>query len=401
MSLAYRCGFRLSVHAARFCQFLLVLSLLLPGCSNKEPYTPPDLLYLFATYPVGKNPTSVATWDFNEDGITDIITTNIGNDSLSILFGNGDGTFKEHTQIPVAKEPRALAMDDFNGDGRMDLAIACSGSDQIAIYLGLANGTFGTGQRYGVHKTPVSIAAGDFNGDHKPDLAVALRNDLIKVLLGRGDGTFADGPQYEYGDTPTSIAVADLDRNGTLDLAVTNGGPMSSAVSIWLGNGDGTFRNPTDYRTGKRPLVVTFADFNGDQFADLFVMNGEMDTFTIFLGNGNGTFQAGKESGADAGPVYGLARDIDGDGRMDAAVVNVQSNNLSILYGRGDGTFRYPPINYRTRGGPFALATLNLTTTSTEVPGLVMANNGAASVTIFLHRGLRNATTPSPPRTSS
>lgn len=282
----------------------------------------------------------------------------------------------------------------------MDLAIACSGSDQIAIYLGLANGTFGTGQRYGVHKTPVSIAAGDFNGDHKPDLAVALRNDLIKVFIGQGDGTFADGPQYEYGDTPTSIAVADLDRNGTLDLAVTNGGPMSSAVSIWLGNGDGTFRHPTDYRTGKRPLVVTFADFNGDQFADLFVMNGEMDTFTVFLGNGNGTFQAGKESGADAGPVYGLARDIDGDGRMDAAVVNVQSNNLSILYGRGDGTFRYPPINYRTRGGPFALATLNLTTASTEVPGLVMANNGAASVTIFLHRGLRNATAP-PPRTSS
>lgn len=379
---------------------MLVLGLLLTGCSNKDPYIPPDLLYLFATYPVGKNPTSVTTWDFNEDGITDIITTNIGNDSLSILFGNGDGTFKEQKQIPVAKEPRALAMDDFNSDGRMDLAIACSGSDQIAIYFGLANGTFGAGQRYGVHKSPVSIAAGDFNGDLKPDLAIALRNDKIKILIGQGDGTFGDGPQYEYGDTPTSIAVADLDRNGTLDLAVTNGGPMSSAVSIWLGNGDGTFRTPTDYRTGKRPLVVTFADFNGDQLVDLLVMNGEMDTFTIFLGNGNGTFQAGKESGADTGPVYGLARDIDGDGRMDVAIVNVQSNNLSILYGRGDGTFRYPPINYRTRGGPFALATLNLTTQSTEVPGLVMANNAAASVTIFLHRGLRTGNTP-PSHTSS
>ena len=390
---------RIPLIARRICRLLLVLGLLLTGCSNKDPYIPPDLLYLFATYPVGKNPTSVTTWDFNEDGITDIITTNIGNDSLSLLFGNGDGTFKEQKQIPVAKEPRALAMDDFNGDGRMDLAIACSGSDQIAIYFGLANGTFGSGQRYGVHKSPVSIAGGDFNGDHKPDLAVALRNDKIKILIGQGDGTFVDGPQYEYGDTPTSIAVADLDRNGTLDLAVTNGGPMSSAVSIWLGNGDGTFRNPTDYRTGKRPLVVTFADFNGDQFVDLLVMNGEMDTFTIFLGNGNGTFQAGKESGADTGPVYGLARDIDGDGRMDVAIVNVQSNNLSVLYGRGDGTFRYPPINYRTRGGPFALATLNLTTHSTEVPGLVMANNGAASVTIFLHRGLRTGT--ASPHTSS
>lgn len=399
MSLAHPRRFHIPLFARRICRFLLVVGLLLTGCSNKDPYIPPDLLYLFATYPVGKNPTSVTTWDFNEDGVTDIITTNIGNDSLSILFGNGDGTFKEQKQIPVAKEPRALAMDDFNGDGHMDLAIACSGSDQIAIYFGLANGTFGAGQRYGVHKSPVSIAGGDFNGDHKPDLAVALRNDKIKILIGLGDGTFVDGAQYEYGDTPTSIAVADLDRNGTLDLAVSNGGPMSSAVSIWLGNGDGTFRNPTDYRTGKRPLVVTFADFNGDQFVDLLVMNGEMDTFTIFLGNGNGTFQAGKESGADTGPVYGLARDIDGDGRMDVAIVNVQSNNLSILYGRGDGTFRYPPINYRTRGGPFALATLNLTTQSTEVPGLVMANNGSASVTIFLHRGLR--TGPAPPSHTS
>jgi hypothetical protein len=372
----------------------LIVCLVLPACSNKEPFTPPDLLYLFATYTVGKNPTSVATGDFDEDGITDIVTTNIGNDSISILFGIGDGTFKEQKQIPVAKEPRAMALADFNGDGRMDLAIACSGSDQIALYFGLANGNFIAGPRYDVHKTPVSIAAGDFNGDRKPDLAIALRNDKIKIFTGQGDGTFVDGPQYEYGDTPTSIAVADLDRNGTLDLAVTNGGPMSSAVSIWMGNGDGSFRSPTDYRTGKRPLVVTFADFNDDRFADLLVMNGEMDSFTIFLGNGNGTFQPGKESGADAGPVYGLARDIDGDGRMDAAIVNVQSNNLSILYGRGDGTFRYPPMNYRTRGGPFALAMLNLTAKSTEEPGLVMANNGAASITIFLHRGLRPSASP-------
>jgi hypothetical protein len=123
-----------------------------------------------------------------------------------------------------------------------------------------------------------------------------------------------------------------------------------------------------------------------------------MDTFTVFLGNGNGTFQAGKESGADAGPVYGLARDFNGDHFADVAVVNIQSNDLSILYGRGDGTFRYPPINYKTRNGPFALATLNLTTKHIEEPGLVTANNGAGSISIFLHRGLRAGSPPvSPP----
>lgn len=370
------------------------------GCVPKDSYVPPDLFYLFASYQVGKNPTAVATADFNQDGFTDLVTTNIGNDSLSVLFGNGDGTFKEQVQIDAAREPRALALDDYNGDGRRDLAVACSGSDQVAIFLGLANGTFGVGQRYMVHKIPVSIASGDFNGDRKPDLAVALRNDKVKILLGNGDGSFAEGPLYEYGDTPTSIAVADLNQDGRPDLAVSNGGPMSSAVSIWLGNGDGTFRTPTDYRTGKRPLVVAFADFNADHRIDLLVMNGEMDTFTTFLGNGNGTFQEGKESGADAGPVYGLARDFNGDHLADVAIVNIQSSNLSILFGRGDGTFHYPPMNYKTKGGPFAIATLRLTAEQEGEPGLVIANNGAGSISIFLHRGLKGQGAPPVPAPS-
>ncbi len=380
----------------------LVLGLLaFAGCVQKDSYVPPDLFYLFATYPVGKNPTSVTTADFNQDGLTDLITTNIANNSLSLLFGNGDGTFKDQVQIEAAKEPRALALNDYNGDGWMDLAVACAGSDHVAIFLGLANGHFGQGQRYTVNKTPVSIASGDFNGDQKPDLVVALRNDKVKVFLGNGDGTFTEGVLYEYGDTPTSIAVADLNRDGKPDLAVTNGGPMSSAVSIWLGKGDGTFQKPTDYRTGKRPLVVGFADFNNDQLTDLLVMNGEMDTFTIFLGNGDGTFQAGKEAGADAGPVFGLARDFNGDHLPDVAVANVQSNDLSILYGRGDGTFQYPPQNYKTKGGPFAIASLTLTTKhAAEEPGLAIANNGTGSVSIFLHRGLKASGAPAAPAKS-
>jgi hypothetical protein len=365
------------------------------GCSKQDSYAPPDLFYLFVSYPVGKNPTSVTPADFNRDGITDVVTTNIGDNTLSVLFGNGDGTFKEHVTVAAAKEPRALAVSDFNGDGRLDVAVACSGSDEVAILSGLPDGRFTEAGRYGVHKTPVSIASGDLNGDRTPDLVVALRNDKIKVLLGKSDGTFGDGPVYEHGDTPTSLAIADLNRDGTLDLAVSNGGPMSSAVSIWLGKGDGTFAEPADYRTGKRPLVVGFADFNNDERADLLVINGEMDTVTTFLGNGNGTFQVGKESGADAGPVYGLAHDFDGDRIADVAIVNIQSNDLSILYGKGDGTFWYPPMNYRTRGGPFAVASLALRDKDVQEAGLVTANNGAHSISIFLHRGLKPTGGPS------
>jgi hypothetical protein len=380
---------------------LLLLGLTGAGCSKPDSYVPPDLFYLFASYAVGKNPTSVTPADFNRDGLTDLITTNIGDNTLSVLFGNGDGTFKEPFQIEAAREPRALALNDFNGDGRLDAAVACSGSDQVAIFFGTADGRFTEGPRYPVHKTPVSIAGGDLNADRHPDLVVALRNDKVKVLLGTADGTFQHGAVYEHGDTPTSLALTDLNHDGLLDLAVSNGGPMSSAVSVWLGKGDGSFQEPTDYRTGKRPLVVRFADFNSDDRPDLLVINGEMDTFTTFLGNGNGTFQAGKESGADAGPVYGLAKDFDGDHVADVAIVNIQSSDLSILYGRGDGTFWYPPMNYRTRGGPFAVASLNLNATDVQEAGLVTANNGAHSVSVFLHRGLRSSGPSSAARRSS
>lgn len=366
------------------------------GCTKKDPFVPPDLLYLFKTYAVGKNPTSIATADFNRDGITDLVTTNIGNNTLSVLYGNGDGTFKDQVRVAACKEPRALTLSDYNRDGWVDLGVACSGSDEVRMFFGHASGTFGVGPSYSMHRTPVSIASGDINGDQQLDLLVALRNDKIQILLGRGDGSFAKGPQYEYGDTPTSIAVADLDGDGNLDLAVTNGGPMSSAVSIWLGKGDGTFRTPQDYRTGKRPLKVAFADFNNDTSADLLVVNGERDTFTIFLNNGDGSFQEGKDDGANAGPVYGLARDFNGDQLADVAIVNIQSGDLSILYGRGDGTFRHPPRNYRTEGGggPFAIATLQLGSEAMGEPGLVVANNGGGSVSIFLHRGLRGYRAP-------
>ena len=368
----------------------ILLLLAVGGCSKRDPFIPPDLFYYFASYKVGKNPTTVNPLDVNQDGITDLVTTNIGSNTLSILLGNGDGTFRDQIQLHVCREPRSMAVGLFNRDQYPDVVLACSGSDEIAVLFGRADGKLDEGPQYPVHRTPVAITSDDLNGDHVPDLVVALRNDKIKVFLGTGTGEFQHGAQYEYGDTPTSVALADLNRDGKVDLAVTNGGPMSNAVSIWTGNGDGTFGGPTDYRTGKRPLGVSFADFNDDRARDMLVINGERDSFTTFLGNGDATFQPGRDFGANAGPNFGLTRDFNGDRRPDVAIVNLQSSDLSILFGRGDGTFEYPPKNYRTKAGPFAVAVYRVTTKEAEEPGLVTADNGNGSVSIFLHRGLKS-----------
>jgi len=383
---------------SRLPRMLIVASifshLLTGGCSKQDPYVPPDLFYYFASYKVGKNPTTVNPVDLNQDGITDLVTTNIGSNTLSILLGNGDGTFRDQIQLHVCREPRSMAVSLFNRDQYPDVVLACSGSDEIAVLFGRADGKLDEGPQYPVHRTPVAITSGDLNGDQVPDLVVALRNDKVKVFLGTSAGEFQHGAQYEYGDTPTSVALADLNGDGKLDLAVTNGGPMSNAVSIWIGNGDGTFRGPTDYRSGKRPLGVSYGDFNDDRVQDMLVINGERDSFTTFLGKGDATFQAGRDSGANAGPNFGLARDFNGDRRADVAIVNLQSSDLSILFGRGDGTFEYPPRNYRTKAGPFAVAVYRVTTKEAEEPGLVTADNGNGSVSVFLHRGLKTGRVP-------
>ena len=124
------------------CFLTLCGILFLPGCSPKDPYVPPDLLYLFASYDVGKNPTAIKAGDFNQDGFSDLVTSNISANSLSLLLGNGDGSFQAQVSIRVCKEPRNLAVLDFNGDGHEDLAIACSGSNQVAIFKGQGGGTF-------------------------------------------------------------------------------------------------------------------------------------------------------------------------------------------------------------------------------------------------------------------
>src|SRR5439155_24866489 len=99
-----------------------------------------------------------------------------------------------------------------------------------------------------------TVAIGDLNGDGKLDLAVTNLSTAVTVLLGNGDGSFGARIDYGAGNSPNSAAISDLNGDGRLDLAVSNQG--SNSVSVLLGNGDGTFAAKTDYATGVQPLCV-------------------------------------------------------------------------------------------------------------------------------------------------
>jgi hypothetical protein len=139
----------------------------------------------------GPNPYSVAVGDFNGDGIPDLALANAESNTVSVLLGNGDGTFLPAQSYPAGSSPTSVAVGDFNGDGIQDLAVA--NYDGVSVLLGKGDGTFLPAVGYYAGLDPLSVAVGDFNGDGTPDLAVAnYFSNSVRVLLGNGDGSFRD-----------------------------------------------------------------------------------------------------------------------------------------------------------------------------------------------------------------
>jgi Bacterial Ig-like domain (group 3)/FG-GAP-like repeat len=328
---------------------------------------------------------SVGVGDWNGDKKPDLVIVNqcqtSGNCSgtVTILLGNGDGTFQAPASYASGGyDADSAAAGDLNGDGKLDLVVAnlcqnnnCSGGNNgvVGVLLGNGDGTFQSARNYatgGFGSSSVEI--GDFNGDSFADLVVANQcstNDCksggsVSVLLGNGNGTLQAPKIYPSGAyTALSVTIADVNKDGKLDLVVANQCQdrtcQNGAVSVLLGNGDGSFQAAQSYAsTGYFTNSVTVGDFNGDGNPDVVLTNQCQDSacqnggVSVLLGNGDGTFQPAvsyNSGGSQADAVS--VTDLNGDGKADLLVSNLCQNTadcnngvLSSLLGRGDGTFR-------------------------------------------------------------
>lgn len=256
------------------------------------------------------------------------------------------------------------------GSAALDPATATSGWQTMTSFTAAA-------PSYG-------IVVGDLTEDGIPDIVTSnYAGTSISVFLGNGDGTYQAHVDYTVPSFSFGMALGDLNGDGIPDLVLAYHG-STNAVSVFLGNGDGTFQAKQDYSTGGISQYVALGDFNNDGNLDVVALNSNTGKADILLGNGDGTLQAFTAYSVGSFP-YGLAvGDFNADGKLDVVVSNSSGSTLSVLLGNGDGTLQ-TQTTYATNPNPTNIVAVDLR--SDGKLDLVVCNNGASSLSVFLGNG--------------
>ena len=330
------------------------------------------------TYDVGNTPQFITSTILRaSSAINDLIVANQADGTVGVLLGNGvtqgDGTFANQVTYPTdpatsGSAPVWITTADVNSDGHPDTIVANKNSNNLGILLGskAGDGTLQAATTIPTGLGPVSVISAlfhDATASSHVDLAVANQgDDTISIFQGNGDGTFlapASVINLPAGYQPAGLAAVDLNADGHADLLVADKG--NNTVSVFLSNGDGTFKPRADYATGNSPVYVATGDFNADGVVDMAIANNgprgtsnSGDSVTILLGQKNnagtatGTFASGAQRDYPAGvaPTSIAVADVNVDGLPDLIVAdgvdaagNAGDNAISALLGAGDGTF--------------------------------------------------------------
>jgi hypothetical protein len=317
-------------------------------------------------YFVGGNLQDMVAADFNNDTVPDLAVVDSYNSTVSVLLGNGDGTFRAPLTSATGSYPHSLAVGDLDGDGNLDLATA--NSNDVSVLLGDGAGSFTPASGGGINfsgNSPQSVAMGDFNGDGLLDLGVTscyyglVQFQNADVLLGNGDGSFSwasdtylGGGLYGY----SAAVAANLNGDGFDDF-VTVANIGNTSVHVLLSDSSGSLHPGSTYVSSYGPPSsdpfyyhpVAAGDLDADGDTDLVTSN-----IGVLLGDGTGSFSAAGNYATGAGGV--VLGDFTGDGNIDIAMANVYPDNrVTILRGQGNGAFSAAE-SFAASTGPYAIA---------------------------------------------
>lgn len=366
-------------------------------------------------FPLINYPQGIAAGDFNGDGKADLaVVLQNAQFSLAILLGSGAGGFGPATYYPNTSgfdSPYALAS-DINNDGRLDVLIMhsidcfgpepCHGARIVTVMIGNGDGTFQTALDIDVNTFPYSFALGDFNRDGNKDLAVGGSNTELSILLGLGDGTFGAPavmqlvPGGDLFSASNDVDIADFNRDGIEDLTVPLGNGRGTAIV--LGNGDGTFRVFTRILEDavSAPQGQAVADYNGDGFLDIArgMGDGTRGVMQVLHGNGDATFRplVRYVPGTSQGGGWIISADFNGDGKPDVGLQVRGANAATDILLNASGS-TVPPANLTVAS--VSLSPSSVIGGSSSTGTVTLSSTAQSATTVQLRTNNSNASVPS------
>lgn len=366
--------------------------------SSKDVVIPSEVIKI----KVGKAPGCVEIADLNNDKLPDLVVTNEGDSSVTILLGKGKAQFGEAKGSPFFAGHGAndVAIGDFNRDGNPDLAFANHERKYLTVLLGNGHGNFTASPKspFPVEVMPHThgIATGDFNNDGRLDLVTdSWGNDQIEVLFGDSvNGFKIPGTFFKVGKHPYQrVRVADINNDGNTDIITTN--LEGNNVTILLGDGKGNFNEApgSPFSCGDAPFGVAIGDVNADGKPDLAIINSPASTtdrtgkngLTVLVGDGTGKFTTMKGSPYKAGKIPNRVAigDVNGDGVNDIVTSDNDSNKIYLfLMSRNGSVLSSSPITVGNHPKGIAIADLN----GDGKGEIVVCNNLDNDITVVCQR---------------
>jgi len=257
----------------------------------------------FSSMTVTGGPTAVVAVDVNADGKVDIVTANYSGSNISVLTNDGSGGFvlASSPALGDLHYPQALVSADVNGDGKADLITGNVGTDTLSVLTNDGSGGFVLASSPGVGHGPFSVVAADVNGDGKPDLISGnAYGNTLSVLTNDGNGGFVLSSSPVVGNAPGAVVAADVNGDGKPDLISANNA-VAGTLSVLINNGSGGFVLSSSPSVGSLPYYLAAADVNGDGRVDVICANSGNNTLSVLFNALS--FSAGNIGNITAGNV--------------------------------------------------------------------------------------------------